>query len=363
MVALVAGMIAISAIYFVSTSATKHFHEQQRVAHTQMSLRMAMQQIRSDIARAGFMGTPNSTTEQNCVLPVTQITGIALIDDVDSSNLTLDAINNVTADGLQLTGNYVTGDNYLVRNFVAGGGGIAFQFDPGQPAWQDFRRSFGVPYDAALFNATFAPGRWVHITTPTGNHFFNQINAVNGGTSPPTITVAPALPVGGTCAGTGAGAEVAPISRIEYRVVDMTGDLASLANPAAVLAGVNGPVLIRREINIATGAVIAGSTRVVAEYVAEFNVDFIVDTAPGAGAPVLTQVNDAAAQAALAGTPENARTAMVRLSVRTAAEDPQFPFVARGAGAPLTHYDLDAVAVGSARVRTARAEVFLPNFQ
>ncbi|MFW5921446.1 MAG: PilW family protein, partial [Polyangiales bacterium] len=39
MVALVAGLIAISSIYFVSAASTRHFHEQQRIAQTQMSLR------------------------------------------------------------------------------------------------------------------------------------------------------------------------------------------------------------------------------------------------------------------------------------------------------------------------------------
>ncbi|MCA9616172.1 MAG: prepilin-type N-terminal cleavage/methylation domain-containing protein, partial [Myxococcales bacterium] len=51
MVALVAGLVAILAVYYVSSASARHFHEQQRVAQTQTSIRMAMQQLRRDIGR------------------------------------------------------------------------------------------------------------------------------------------------------------------------------------------------------------------------------------------------------------------------------------------------------------------------
>ena len=65
MAALVAGLIAIGSIYTLSSASSKHFHEQQRISQTQMSLRMAMSRLTSDIARAGFGGTPNSAAELN----------------------------------------------------------------------------------------------------------------------------------------------------------------------------------------------------------------------------------------------------------------------------------------------------------
>ncbi|MBC7172556.1 MAG: prepilin-type N-terminal cleavage/methylation domain-containing protein, partial [Polyangiaceae bacterium] len=57
MAALVAGLVAITAIYAVGSSSARHFQEQQRIAQTQMALRMAMSQLRVDIQRAGLFGT------------------------------------------------------------------------------------------------------------------------------------------------------------------------------------------------------------------------------------------------------------------------------------------------------------------
>ena len=361
MAALTAGLIAISSIYYISASSSRHFQEQQRVAQTQMALRMATDQIRSDLARAGYLGTPNSATETTCIAPAAPLLGLTLQDGADSGSLTLAGTNNAEADRLRMVGNYATSDSYLAVGLSAGGNQVALQ-----DQWQGFRRSFGAPFNAALFNAAFQIGRMLHIRTLQGNHFFVTITGVNGGASPPQVTFNPPLPIGGACTGgLASGAMVAPLVQIEYAVVPMDAaqGLGNLRNAAAgALSGVNGPVLVRRELNFATGAVVAGTTQIVTEYVAEFDVDFIMDTALAGAAPNLVTQLDGVAAATLAANPEQARTALVQLSVRTAAEDPRFPFTPRAAGGPLTSYELLAAGDGAARVRTARTEVFLSNF-
>jgi prepilin-type N-terminal cleavage/methylation domain-containing protein len=355
MVALTAGAIAITSIYYVSSASSAHFQEQQRVAQSQMSLRMAMQQIRADISRSAYLGAPSSATETTCITGNQAVRGLELVDGDGTSALDEAATNGVQADTLRMTGNYVTSEEYLVRDFLPTGNQLVLQ-----TSWQGFRRSFGVPYDSARFDAAFVVGRVLHVRTFLGQHFFVRITAVDNNGAGPILTFTPSLPVLNTACVS--DATVAPLSRIEYRVLSPGGSLADLQNAASPLAGVNGPVLVRREVVFTSLNPVANSERVITEYVADFDVDFIVDNAAAGNPPNFARLDDGAAENAITNNAERARNALVRLSVRGAVEDPNFLYVARPPGAPLTRYELSAAAIGAARVRTARAEIVLPNF-
>lgn len=354
MVALVAGAIAITSIYYVSAASSRHFQEQQRVAQTQMNLRMAIEQLRRDVALAGYLGTPNSGREQRCIEPLAPITAVSLENGAATGVLPNAAGNLVEADTLRLTGNFVTADSYLAVGLNAGGNQLTLQ-----RTWQSFRRTFGAPgaggYSEAAFVDVFRTGRWLHITTQQGNHFFVQITGQNGAQA--SVTFTPSLPIGGHCVGGLAdGAQVAPLTRIEYTVMDAQSDptLASLRRSTAVEGGVH-PVLVRREIALDSLAPVANTERIVAEYVANFDVDFIMDDQTGTGgAPILTRYDDADAQAELLPTanPHHARVALVNLALRGPREDPRF--LAGG-------YDIRTDAIGMARVRGLAAEVLIPN--
>ena len=354
MVALVAGAIAISSIYYISASSSWHFQEQQRVAQTQQNLRMAMEHLRRDIARAGYLGTPNSAREQRCMTPATPITAVELVHGAGTSVLPNAAANGVEADTLRLTGNYVTSDSYLVNTFSAGGNSADLQ-----QTWQAFRRTFGAAdagtYSAEAFEDVFRTGRWLHITTTAGYHFFVEITAQDGATA--SVTFNPAVPIGTPCMpGLGTGATIAPLTRIEYVVLNAnaTASLASLAR-SSVAEGTVHPVLVRREIDVDSLTVVDNTERVVAEYVANFDVDFIVDTEVTTGAaPNLQLQGDAIAAATLApaANPHRARAAIVSLSLRSPTEDPRF-----AAG-----YDLDGDTTnGTMRVRPMTTQILMPN--
>jgi prepilin-type N-terminal cleavage/methylation domain-containing protein len=360
MVALVAGAMAVTSIYFVSASSSRHFQEQQRVAQTQMSLRMAMEQIRRDFSRAGYLGTPDSQREQQCVAPGSRIQAIDMVNGAFTGLLTNAVMNGVQADRVLLTGNFATGDAYLAIGTNANGNQIFLQ-----KTWQGFRRSFGDPADDALFQQVFAAGRWVHLTTQDGNHFFAQILSSDAASSPPSIQINTSLPVGSACFQIGAGATIAPVMRIEYAVLNsaIAGSPVNTLRTTNTIAGLNGPTLIRREVSVTGGRAsvpVANTERIVAEYLADFDVDFVVNTA-AAGLPVALAFDDDD-DAEMAATPYNVRSAVVRLSVRTALEDERFPFVPRAAGAPLTRYEVNTAAgTGAARVRTETSEFLLPN--
>jgi prepilin-type N-terminal cleavage/methylation domain-containing protein len=363
MVALAAGAIAVVSIYYVTAASSHHFHEQQRVAQSQMSLRMAIEQLRRDVSRAGFMASPNSAREKQCVAPSVPIRAVQLTDGGSTAALLNAATNVVQGDTLDMIGNYVTTDSYLAVGSDATGGTLFLQ-----PSWQGFRRSFsqdiGGTFSATAFDDVFANGRWVRIRTRDQMTFFATITGRVSGTR--SVTFNPSLPVGTGCVpGLCDGCSVAPIARVQYTLVQTSalGAAGSTLVSASPIPGLNDAALVRREVNIADGSLVAGSERVILEHVAEFDVDFITDdSGDPALPPVLAFKNDAAAQLALAVTPERVRSAIIRLSVHTPGEEPRFQFAARASlNAPLTSFELDPAATGAARVRSETVEVLLTN--
>ncbi|MEM9190034.1 MAG: prepilin-type N-terminal cleavage/methylation domain-containing protein [Myxococcota bacterium] len=362
LIALTAGLIAVTSIYFVSAASSKHFSEQQKVAQTQTQLRMAMEQIRRDVSRAGFLGMPDSLNESFCGTPPVRLRGIEMFDDDSTGELAHNSLNNVSVDRLLLTGNYATSDGYSVDGDIRGQSSIRLQNGIAGAADQAFRRSFfnqaTAAYDTALFDAVFTNNRLLHIRLHNGSHFLSRITGTNAGASSVTVSPAPS----GECLGSTSGAILAPISQIEYVLVD-SGDAAVAAlGTGSLVPGADPEVLLRRELDFA-GNVVAGSERIVAEYVVEFDVDIVTDTGGAGAAPIWATLNDGAAENALSVDASDARLARIRLSVRTPTEDSRFPFVARGVNAPLTSYDLTADTDGAARVRTLTTDVQLSNFQ
>ncbi len=377
MISIVAGLIAIIAIYSLAGGASRHFQEQQRVSQTQTALRLATEQLRADIERGGFGGTPNSRREASCSPPADQIQAVEFLDNEDTANLPFPAENLVEADVLRLVGNFATSGSYLIIGANAAGTNVQLQ-----PSWQGFRRDFGVvggagftAFDEATFQNVFAQGRRLHVESEQGFHFFPSIL----GTIPATqqILIMPGLPVMTPCLpGLADNAQVTPLVRVEYRVVNPRAPGSGLEalytdNAASAALGLDGAVLIRREIDFSTNAPIPGTTRVVLEYVADFNIEFIVDTAGPGAAPILSNppITGAPAEAMLersaTSRPEQVRSVIVSLSARSPDVDPRFPFIAARASraTPLSRYAVTSAAAGApaARVRTMTSEIFLPN--
>ena len=366
MVALVAGLIAIGAVYTISAGSSHHFQEQQRISQTQMSVRMAVEQISLDVQRAGFLGSSNTLRERGCSTPPDGNFGaVQMTDSMDTSRLVNAAANGVQADRLRLVGNYATSSRYVVDFAV----GNRMRVDG---STQGFRSTFGIlgtDFDATRFQDVFRPGRYLHITDPDGDHFFVRIVSSTGATQQVTFTPSLNSGAGGCASGSMRQSFVSPLMMIEYAVVDATtpgvnldvlfGDAAQQALDAA--RGTTNSVLIRREVGF-DGTPVANTERVVLEYVANFDIDIVADTqlTPGV-APTLVRMDDATATALLTSAPHRVRSLQLDVAARTAEQSDRFPFVARVAGQPLTRYQVQASLPGAARVRGVNAEVFLPN--
>ncbi|GAB4204176.1 MAG: hypothetical protein OHK0013_18910 [Sandaracinaceae bacterium] len=371
MVALTIGALVIGTVYTIGSSAARHFHEQQRISQLQLSVRLALDRIRRDVARAGFLGTMDSRTDRTCGPPLGTI--IHAIDIVDAQGTAAFVgqpgfVPGVSqADAVTITGNFRTGDAYRIRSWSNFNMELA-------TTWQAYRRSFSQDpstnvMDPALVQATFARDTPLLVRGPSGLRVWTTsagADADTGGTRARISTTTAyqndacrvAVPgLNHFCA----DCTVAPVSAVRYEIVRAAPPLG----PTPAMRPITGEntVLMRTEINPVTGAVLDGPMPVL-EYAVHFDIDAYVDTAAGANPTAIALRNDVEAQLATINTPARIRGVRISLAARTARQDPQLSegLAPLADGTPRV-FDVFGRGPGSgaARVRSAYTEVFLPN--
>jgi hypothetical protein len=131
--------------------------------------------------------------------------------------------------------------------------------------------------------------------------------------------------------------------------------------PADLLESPNA-VLVRRFLNPNDGTVLPRTTQVLAEFVANFDVSFLIDgktTARSANADITNPENaigdSAADQNTINNSPHNVRSVLIELGIRSPIEDPSIP-AASNSGFN-TRFEVDEDQQGSARVRHIRIEI------
>lgn len=391
MIALVAGAFAVSAVYYLNGVSSRAFSEQMRVSETQMSLRSAMEQLRRDFSRAGYLATPDSNQSPGCDGTL----GAAGVADrrvravqiaYDGSNVSTNsdvvsllgapATNSTRADTVDLWGNFATADAYLVNPDTTTNSGSAFITF--QTSSEAFRRSFYDPapangvatYNEDRFAAVFAQSRMVRIEH-NGRYFYRDITGVNK-TFPPSVTLA-ALP---GCFEPLGWSAIAPMVHYQYRVEsDAAADLTRLKVPAAnAMLGSRRTMLVRREFRDAASATtaVANTSHLLLDYAVEFAVDAVINTTVAPARPVwgFSRNGDVTTQSA--NGPAAFRSLLVTLTARSPETDPKLPTMGRttfnGTNAfnsPLMMFRVidpaQPTIAMNARVRTLRSEIFLQN--
>jgi len=407
MVALTCGALAITSIYAVGAAATRQFHQQQQIANAQTSLRMALDQVKRDIARAGYLATPNASLPgqsaecgvdaavHNPALSgslaaisrfVNNIpTAAGPATNVDASGQGRNRAFGFTVDELTLFGNYATAAEYNGVTLMPANDEVAISDN-----WHAFHVDFTnwaldpspqvLDFDAVAFARAFTVGRLLRLRTTSGLLHFAVISGVTApnpdlatGTDV-RVRFAPAVPP--ACAAQVTGGQVAPVNAIRYIVRNATAD--SLDDDRQ--AGAFGPRahLLRQEVEPGDKATLLGAdpanNRVILDYVVGFNVDFTMTNARLLGEtdeylPGVTTTTTIppdmreADQVRINNNPERIRSALIELAVRLPEHDVNFQFrrcTPTGTPPDLCSYQVFDRA-GAARVRRMRAEVFLPN--
>jgi prepilin-type N-terminal cleavage/methylation domain-containing protein len=374
MISLTVGGIAISSLYAVGAASTRHFKEQQRISTTQSSLRAAMNQVKRDIARAGFLATPNASVGgEFCGTPLgapinspSTVRGAGRLAAISGYQRNVPKPPTLDPDNLNAR-LAVTDDVILMGNYATSGEYMGIVLAPNNlsatvpTTSQSFARDFtnwysaggelaGACSNAAIANA-FPVGRLVRIRTLANTNGFAQVTQAtcDAGLSTATITFAPQV-LG--CNATGGW--ISPVNTLRYRVVDSVLTETSRFGPNRVA------VLRRSEVNPANkdALLMNGANpvddRAVLDYVVRFTVDFITRTTAGPN----TTSTVPAAQGVVQLNPEFVRGAIVELAARTAEHEPDMDVSLNTARLPPFRV---FTTQGAARTRSLRAEIFIPN--
>jgi prepilin-type N-terminal cleavage/methylation domain-containing protein len=372
MVALTVGGIAIGSLYAVGSASTRHFRDQQRVAAAQTSLRAAMDQLKHDFQRAGFMSTPNSTLAGEACFPPQNLNGqqndrlaavywylkgVAAPTNMDPASLNT-ADPYFTVDDVILSGNFATSGEY--PNISVDTDGVTVTVPM---AWQSFRRDFtewngtttAGDCNAVAFDQAFPVGRLVRLHAMNGGMFYSRVSRTactgNGRVGSPdnaVIILKDAVPP--TCNMTGGW--IAPVNTMRYWVSNADANADSNDTRMTVLRRTE--MLPNDHINMLTaaGTTVPIEDRAILDYVVRFTADFIMrDVNTRVMNYSLRSQND------VVNNPEYIRGVVLEVAVRTAQAEPDFTNNVPGAMFRLN----TQLGSGAARVRRARAELLLPN--
>lgn len=361
MVALTVGGIALGSLYSIGAASTRHFREQQRISAAQTSLRSAMEQIKHDLQRAGFLGTPSTLVAGEICAPVTsvdtanQFAAIAgyrkrvtpLPTQLDPSGLNSDP-NDFSVDQLWVMGNYATSGEYA--NIALGSDNKTITLPNN---WQSFRRDFTLwtgsnagNCDTAAFSAAFPPGRIVRLHSLNGGYFYAKVSSTTcTGTAPATIVLVDQVPA--VCNMNGGW--ISPLGVLRYRVEN--GLEAEGASDKRMTVLRRAEVKPESRDTILTLNSVPTDDRALLDYVVHFSIDFML--AASTGSAVMDY--GLATQTAVLSKPQAVRGAVIDIAVRTSQQEPDFT-----SDIPRQAFRVYSQR-GAARVRRAHAEVLLTN--
>ncbi len=380
-IAAMLAMLVIAGLYVVYASHARIFRGQEQVSQAQVGVRFAMEMIKEDLRRAGSLGVTDTNDPQVIQRlgrrPDTRIMAINLehnqgyVPDVaPETNIATGADGSIPTqrpDRLTLVGNYTNNERYWVQRIS--GRTVTLQdtslYDPTDP----------FPASEEEFNEIFAADNSAMLRIEHSNKvFFSLVEGRNYASKTVTIAESPSfLP------GLWEGAKVNVVNKVVDPVANglLTTTEENLAKDGNLFLK-NRSDLVREVQDWTKGSALR--TEVVAEYVVDFQVWFLFDEMelPDFGPSVDQRTyeypdnwsgNERCKTGAI-GTNnclvKNAHGAIVRLSVRTSREDPNFvlPTVPPAkVRFPLQWYEVDPNSTGAARVRTLLSQVALTNIE
>ncbi len=342
-VALVAGLIVAMGIVGLSRSATATFHEEMRNAAAEASLRSAMDRLRADLARAGFMSTGNIQADTAIARAPTDPNNVQGINANMKGILQLAAVH--LADGGSVTQNLLplsaNQNPALAPDYVEIGGNMttADQFEVAvvQPPSGNCQRILLVPTSPAMYRLnvvgpTAAPDELRAIFQPVPKGMATQFIArlVDDAGHTQYLATCPENVAAGFTTMTGAPQPYPYVdidsTNTPIRTAQTTSTVSSLSGYAAGRAWINPVQIVRWEItgpggkdpepaqyvnalnNVplqpgtadpakydlmrtfvdATGVLVPQTSEIVAEYAVDLDFAFTVDAGLSNQAPSLT---------------------------------------------------------------------------
>lgn len=402
LVALTGGLFVSIAVFALARDASRFYQREGRMANATLAVVTGFERLRADIARAGFLSSPNVRADPLvCSRPdvdagplLYNIASVQIRTGSEGSpaNAAL-AANGISPHSLLLTGSYSSADEFPIRSIAPNGAGftVYLQVASGAMARLGWNSAGSGTAQTALLTSVFAPNRVARIVDNEGRQHYGVISAAALDSSGlPTITLAalPALELrqnqNKLCGlkGDETGATINVVNFIKYDIRNLSGvaaykalfDASKSGNLSVQKYESERTELVRRELDPTAGDAdttlsIAGSPQV--ELVAEYavNLQLAVTVASVGPNPAVSLQETAEGLKDYAGLPsggalpQRIRSVRARLAVRS--REPDRETNASVAG------DTNAFRFGLgnggngggpyARVRAVQADVVLTN--
>lgn len=401
MVALSGGLFFTIFVFMLTRDVSRFFQQESRLSDTTLSAISGFERLRADVARSGFLASPNLPKDPaRCPpgdpgapatgfgpnwaanAPLLMTMGLLRVEpDLALTNATL-TLNAIVPDRLTLYGNFTSSEQFPARSVVPAGATTLVYLDPTSGAMS--RVGFTTATDAAMQNrmdAIFPAGRALRLVNQEGEEQYGIIQSVTLGVAP-LITLSTALPIlakgsGNVCGlrGLAGGVQVNTVNIIRYELADLKADarFAHVYSGEAPDADASRLELVRREL-LPDGTEVVDSAELVTEYATDLRVGLSVvsNTAlstisflPAGHADIPKYAGDPLTTAAGIGNgPHLIRGVHVRLSVRSTEGDREGAMTGVNAG-PVPFRVQLPTAIGLptkfARVRTLQALIATRN--
>jgi type II secretory pathway pseudopilin PulG len=385
MVAMVAGMFVAIAVFTLAKHASGFAMRQSRIADATLQSVIGFERLKADIARAGFLGSPNSASDPNMCRGATDDPSYpawllrlasVYIEPVTGAS-TESTLNGLAPRSIVLSGSYASQDQFVARNIT--------QDTP--PVVYLQRNTLGMANigytdldGAEALGRVFRQGHALRIVDDAGGVQFARIASVEGGANP-SITLSPTPGVQfrassvDRCGVRGHGND--SVNVVDFVRYDIR-NLNTSAHPKLKGMFRGGPSyeatrreLVRVEQDV-DGVEDASTLELIAEYAVDLNFSLFVASSAGGslsrlvGADVDTFAGNVQGLAAGNG-PQLIRAVHAWLSVRSQEADRDStlpPLTSRAPGPNLLRISVNPTSGTSppfARVRTLQSTIPLPN--
>lgn len=373
MVAMTGALFLSASVFMVAKQTTGLYQEESRAANANLTSIVGFERLRADLARAGFMASPNIATDSRVCGSknvsqwppmLQQLQSITFASTADLPNVY--AENGLAPQEVVIAGNFTSAEAIPVRSIEQLGSNVNVYLQVASGAMARLGFSSDVAVQEQVLQTTFPTGRLARIVDRAGRHHYGLITGI--ATSPPTVTLSTTSAIiqfrDGSSLGCGihgneTGSTINTVNFIRYRIgAPSSNDYDAVLNVEADLADYQADrrELLRVELDptSADGETL-GPEELIAEYAMDLQFRVTVQQLTG-----LEYINDAEQLFDWAGPGKNAH--MVRsihawLSVRSRQPD-------RSSDIPVEtgpRYRVQLAPNVFARMRTVQSRIALHN--
>jgi hypothetical protein len=375
-------------VFALARNGSRFYQQESRIAEASLGNVVAFDRLSHDIARAGFLSTPNIRRDPSycgdaTTLPLAlQTLASVRIDAADTDVATNPVITTagLAPQSITLSGSYDTVDRYEAWHVDLSGAGYAVRLQTGIGALLRLGyATLDATAQATLLARLFPTGRALRLLNLDTGTF--QVSTITGtgivsSDSFVYLSPSPVLNIAGQRCGLRGTTLVNVINIVRYRLVNVK-DSSGFSSYAPLFQTGSQPFesnrleLIREELST-SGTPIASTQEVVAEYAVDLrfalttiaNTTTSTFTAVGFNNPTLVQAVAGPTNLATS-SPQSIRAVRARLSVRSREVDRQEDVSASTNVAPglyrIKLTDSTTKHTGFARVRTLQSDIAIPS--